>query len=199
MPPQATVIFASGVIHGSIAGLTVIVLLTEANVLWHASVAVQVSVTVPPQAPGVAVNVDEFEVPAIAQPSVRPLLYGMVLEAGMPPQATVIFASGVIVGNAAGLTVMVLLTGASGLLHGSVAVHVSVTVPPQGPGVAVNVEEFEVPAIWQPSERVLLYGMVLGAGTPPQATVIFASGVIVGNCAGLTVMVLLTEVNALWH
>ncbi len=140
MPPQATVIFASGVIHGSNAGLTVMVLLTEANALWHASVAVHVSVTVPPQGPGVAVNVDEFEVPAIAQPSVRPLLYGMVLEAGKPPHATVMFASGVIVGNAAGLTVMVLLTEASGLLHGSVAVQVSVTIPPQAPGIVENVD-----------------------------------------------------------
>ena len=53
------------------------------------------------------------------------------------------------VGNAAGLTVIVLLTEASALPHASVAVHVSVTVPPQGPGVAVNVEVLEVPLIKQ--------------------------------------------------
>ena len=39
------------------------------------------------------------------------------------------FAGAVIVGNAAGLTVIVLDTDASVLPHASVAVHVSVTVP----------------------------------------------------------------------
>ena len=49
--------------------------------------------------------------------------------------------------GAAGVTVMVLVTGASALPQASVAVHVSVIVPPQGPGVAENVEVFEVPFI----------------------------------------------------
>ena len=53
----------------------------------------------------------------------------------------------VIVGNVAGFTVITLDTDASGLPHASVAVHVSVTVPPQGPGVAVNVEALDVPFI----------------------------------------------------
>jgi hypothetical protein len=68
-----------------------------------------------------------------------------VLGAGKDPHATVIAAGAVIVGNAAGLTVMTLVTGASALPHASVAVQVSVTVPPQAPGVAVNVDGFEVP------------------------------------------------------
>ena len=54
------------------------------------------------------------------------------------------------VGKAAGLTIMVLETGAIVLPQASVAVHVSVTVPPQGPGVVVNVERFEDPVIRHP-------------------------------------------------
>ena len=49
----------------------------------------------------------------------------------------------------AGVTVMVLVTGASGLPQASVAVHVSVIDPPHGPGAAENVEVFEVPVIRQ--------------------------------------------------
>ena len=59
------------------------------------------------------------------------------------------FPGAVIVGNAAGLTVMVLVTGASALPQASVAVHVSVIVPPQGPGVALNVDVLEAPVIRQ--------------------------------------------------
>ena len=70
--------------------------------------------------------------------------------AGTPPHATVILAGAVIVGNAAGLTVIVRDTEASGRRQASVAVHVSVTVPPQTPGVAVNVEVTEVPLSSQP-------------------------------------------------
>jgi hypothetical protein len=146
---QVTVIFESAVIVGNAAGLTVIVLLTEANGLLHASVAVQVSVTIPPHTPGIVDNDEAFEVPEILQLPVRPLLNGSVLAAGSLPQATVVFAGAVIVGNVAGLTVIVLLTEVNALWHASVAVQVSVTIPPQGPGVAVNVEAFEVPVIWQ--------------------------------------------------
>ena len=53
------------------------------------------------------------------------------------------------VGNAAGLTVIVLETEVIVLPQGSVAVHVSVTVPPQAPGVAEKVEGLEVPVIRQ--------------------------------------------------
>ena len=60
-----------------------------------------------------------------------------------------IFAGAVIVGNAAGLTVIVLVTDARALPQASVAVHVSVTGPPQGPGVALNADGLEVPLIKQ--------------------------------------------------
>jgi hypothetical protein len=49
----------------------------------------------------------------------------------------------------AGVTVIVLVTGTSALPHASVAVHVSVIVPPQGPGAAEKVDVFEVPFIKQ--------------------------------------------------
>ena len=71
--PQATVMFAGGVANtGSAAGVTVIVLDTEARGLEQASVAAQVSVIVPPQGPGVADKVD-VAVPLIRQLPVRPL------------------------------------------------------------------------------------------------------------------------------
>ena len=67
-------IFDGAVIVGKVAGLTVMTRVTGTKVLPHTSVAVQVSVTVPPQAPGIAVNVDVFELPFNKQPSVKPLL-----------------------------------------------------------------------------------------------------------------------------
>jgi hypothetical protein len=42
---------------------------------------------------------------------------------------------------------MVLVTGARSLPHASLAVHVSVIVPPQGPGAAEKVEVADVPVI----------------------------------------------------
>ena len=72
-----------------------------------------------------------------------------MLAAGTDPQATVMAAGGVIVGNVAGLIVMVLVTGASTRPQGSVAVQVSVTVPPHTPGGAENVDGFDVPVIKQ--------------------------------------------------
>jgi hypothetical protein len=57
------------------------------------------------------------------------------------------------VGKAAGLTVIILDTGARTLPQASVAVQVSVTVPPQGPGVEVNVEGLEVPLIRHPPDN----------------------------------------------
>ena len=127
-----------------------IVLDTEASDLPHASVAVHVSVTGPPHALGVAVKVEVTEVPLTKHPPDRPFVNGKVLVAGIAPQATLMSAGAVIVGNAAGLTVMVRDTEASGRRQASVAVHVSVTVPPQTPGVAVNVEVTEVPLSSQP-------------------------------------------------
>ena len=58
-----------------------------------------------------------------------------------------IAAGAVIVGRAAGVTVIVLVTGTSALPHASVAVHVSVIVPPHGPGAAENVDVVDVPVI----------------------------------------------------
>ena len=147
--PHATVVAPGAVIVGNAAGLTVITLDTDARGLPHASVAVHVSVTVPPHAFGEALNVDGFEVPLSKQPPVNPFVYGMVLGAGNEPHATVIAPGAVIVGNAAGLTVITLDTDASGLPHASVAVHVSVTGPPHA-GTALNVDGLEVPLSKQP-------------------------------------------------
>ena len=58
---------------GAAAGVTVIIL-EAVIVLPHASVAVHVSVTVPPQADGVAEKVDGLEVPLIKQPPLNPLV-----------------------------------------------------------------------------------------------------------------------------
>ena len=49
------------------------------------------------------------------------------------PHGTVVAGMAVIVGNAAGLTVMFLDTDAIVLPQASVAVHVSTTVPPHAP------------------------------------------------------------------
>ena len=71
--PHETVTLAGGAENvGKVAGDTVIVLETGAIVLPHASVAAHVSTIVPPQAPGVAVLVEET-VPLIRQPA-PPLL-----------------------------------------------------------------------------------------------------------------------------
>ena len=48
-----------------------------------------------------------------------------------------------------GVTVIVLETGTNGLPHISVAVHVSVMVPPHKPGLVVKVDGFEVPEMRQ--------------------------------------------------
>ena len=66
--------FAGAVIVGNAAGLTVMILDTEAIVLPQGSAAVQVSVTVPPQAEGIAEKVDGLEVPFIKQPALNPLV-----------------------------------------------------------------------------------------------------------------------------
>jgi hypothetical protein len=144
-------------ITGSGAGLTVMIRDTGAIALPHASVAaVQVSTTVPPQAPGVALIVDRFEVPIIKQPPLNPLLKLIVLGAGILPQATVVGASAVMVGKVAGLTLIFLETGARLRPKLSVAVQVSTTVPPQAPGGALKVDGFEVPLTRQPPLRPLL-------------------------------------------
>ncbi len=72
--PQAAVVLAGAVIVGRVAGSTVIVLETEARGLPQISVAVHVSVTVPPQAAGAAEKVDGLEVPEIRQGPANPLV-----------------------------------------------------------------------------------------------------------------------------
>jgi len=195
--PHATVMAAGGVMVGRVAGFTVIMRETEAIVLPQVSVAVHVSVTVPPQISGVGVKVEGVDVPDILQIPVSPLLKLMVLVTGIAPQLTVNGAGAVMTGSAAGLTVIIRDTGVSGLPQASVAVHVSVTVPPQGPGLAVNVDGLEVPVIRHPPVNPLLKLMVLVAGKAPQSTVIAAGAVIVGSAAGETVMVLDTGASAL--
>jgi len=182
--PQSTVILPGAVIVGKAAGLTVIILETGARSLPQASFAVHVSVTDPPHAPGVTEKVEGLEVPLIRQPTERLLLKLKVLGAGMAPQATVVLAGAVMIGKSAGLTVMILETEAKALPQTSVAVHVSVTEPPQASGVDEKVEGLEVPLIRQSPDRLLLKLKVLGAGIAPQATVIFPGAVIVGKAAG---------------
>ena len=72
--PQATVILAGAIMVGNVEGLTVIVLDTDEIVLPQGSVAVQVSVAVPPQAGGVAPNVDELDVPVMRHDPLSPLV-----------------------------------------------------------------------------------------------------------------------------
>jgi hypothetical protein len=102
--PHATVIAAGAVIVGSAAGDTWITLDTDAIVLPQESVAVHVWVTSPPQAFGVAENVERSDIPEIRQVPLKPLLYASLLAAGIAPHATVIAAGAVIVGSAAGDT-----------------------------------------------------------------------------------------------
>ena len=112
------------------AGVTLIVLVTGTNALPQASVAVQVSVIVPPQAPGAAEKVDVFEVPVIRHDPAIPLVKLRVDAVGVAAHEMVITPGAVIVGNVAGVTVMALLPVIV-LPHASVNVHVSVSVPPQ--------------------------------------------------------------------
>jgi len=197
--PQFTIVFGRGVRVGNGAGSTVITRVTGARGLPHASVAVHVSVTGPPHAPGDALNVDGFEVPLIKQPPLNPLVNDMVLGAGNEPHEAVIGPGAVIVGNAAGLTVITLDTDARGLPHASVAVHVSVTGPPHALGDALNVDGFEVPLIKHPPVNPFVNDMVLGAGNEPHATVVAPGAVIVGNAAGLTVITRDTDARGRPH
>jgi hypothetical protein len=185
------VISAGGVIVGRVAGLMVMVRVTGVSALPQASVAVQVSVTVPPQAPdGIGENVEVFDIPVIRQPPDSPLVNAIVLEAGnAAPQAIVMAAGAVMVGKVAGLIVIVRVTGTRALPQASVAVHVSITVPPQVPGIAEKVEGLEVPLIRQLPVSPLVKGRVLEAGKVPQATVIPVGAVIVGRVAGLIVII----------
>ena len=85
---------------------------------------------------------------------------------------------------------MVLVTGTSALPHASVAVHVSVIVPPHGPGAAENVDVADVPVIRQEPASPLVNVSVDDAGVAPQAIVMGPGAVITGSAAGVTVIVL---------
>jgi len=63
------------------------------------------------------VKVDGFDVPVIKHPPVSPFVNDIVVDAGIAPQSTVIGPGAVIVGSAAGLTVIILETDASALSH----------------------------------------------------------------------------------
>ena len=105
------------------------VLVTGTSALPHASVAVHVSVIVPPHGPGAAENVDVADVPVIRQEPASPLVNVSVDDAGVAPQAIVMGPGAVITGSAAGVTVIV-LDPLIVLPHASVYVQLSVSVPP---------------------------------------------------------------------
>jgi len=105
------------------------VLVTGTSALPHASVAVHVSVIVPPHGPGAAENVDVADVPVIRQEPLSPLVNVSVDDAGVAPQAIVMGPGAVITGSAAGVTVIV-LDPLIVLPHASVYVQLSVSVPP---------------------------------------------------------------------
>lgn len=132
---------------------------TGARALPQASVAVHVSVIVPPHAPAGACTdkVERFDIPLIRHTPVSPFEYVKVLGVGTAPQATVISAGADITGKVAGLIVIVLVTGARTLPQASVAVHVSVTVPPHASaGIAEKVEASDVPLIRQAPDPPLV-------------------------------------------
>jgi hypothetical protein len=186
--PHAIVMPAGAVIVGNAAGVTVMLLL-PVIVRLHASVNVQVSVNVPPQPLVVPV------LTAVTEPDIRHVpedefVYATVGIPGTTSQATVALTGGAVnTATGAGVTVIVLETDASGLPQISVAVHVSVIVPPHGPGVALNVDVLEAPLIKQEPLCPLVYGSVPDAGVTPQAMVIPAGAVIPGKAAGVTVIV----------
>ena len=75
MASQATVTSGGGAVNtAGGAGVTVMILITGVSTLPQASVAVQVSVIVPPHGPGVAEKVDVLDVPVIRQEPVSPLV-----------------------------------------------------------------------------------------------------------------------------
>ena len=106
-----------------------IVLVTGTSTLPHASVAVHVSVIVPPHGPGAAEKVDVADVPVIKQDPLSPLVNVRVDDGGVAPHAIVIGPGAVITGSAAGVTVIV-LDPEIVLPHASVYVQLSVSVPP---------------------------------------------------------------------
>ena len=103
--------------------------------------------SVPPH-PVIAPVLMAVTVPEMRQVPLAAFVKLMVGTAGIAPHATVTSAGDVIKdAGAAGVTVIVLVTGVSDLPHASVAVQVSVIVPPQGPGAAERVDVLDIPVI----------------------------------------------------
>jgi hypothetical protein len=178
--PHATVISdtAANVVAG--AGLTWIVL-DAVSTLPQASVAVHDSVTSPPQALGIGPKV-EVAVPLMPQLPVKPLLYNNELVLALP-HGTVISDTLWNVAAGAGLTCIVREV-LSTLPQASVAVHDSVTSPPQALGIGPKVE-VAVPLIPQLPVKPLLYESELVLALP-HATVISLADAKVAAGAGLT-------------
>ena len=101
----------------------------------------------------------------------------------------------VIIGKAVGLTVIVLETESRVLPQVSIAVHVSVTFPPQEFGAVEKVDGFDISFIKHVPFNSLLNEMVLGKGRPPQATVMSSGAVIIGKAAGLTEITLVVVIS----
>jgi hypothetical protein len=114
------------------------ILVTGASTLPQASVAVHVSVMVPPHGPGAVEKVDVLEVPVIRHDPLSPLVNVRVDDAGVAPQAIVLAAGAIIPGSAAGVTVIA-LDPLITLPHASVNVQESVSVPPHPVTVPVRV------------------------------------------------------------
>src|SRR6188474_1548038 len=167
---------------GAAAGCTTIVLVLV-MVCPH-TVAVHVSVTLPPHTPGSVPNVDVAD-PLNKQPPSRPLVY-VSEDVTAPPQATVIVPAAANVGVAAGDTTMVLVLVM--VCPQCVVVHVSVTFPPQAPGIVPRLE-FTDPLTKQ-APLPPLVKVKLCVVAPPQATVMVGAAANSGAAAGDTTIVL---------
>ena len=141
-PPHETLISETVANTGAAAGLTWMI--REVVMVLPQTVAFHVSVTSPPQAPGMVLSV-EVTVPVSWQLPVKPLSYVSSWVVA-PPQATVIADCTGNDGVKAGLTWMI--REVVMVLPQTVAVHVSVTSPPQALGIVLKVD-VTVPVSWQ--------------------------------------------------
>ena len=167
--------------EGVAAGLTWMNL--DAVIVVPQTVAVHVSVTSPPHAPGIVLKVD-MTVPVSWQLPVNPLSYVSSWVVA-PPQATVMAFWAGNDGVNAGLTWIILEVVIT--LPQTVAVHVSVTSPPQAPGRVLKVD-LTVPVSWQLPVKPLSY-VSSWVVAPPHATVIADWAGNDGVNAGLTWMI----------
>ena len=111
-------------------------MILEAVIVVPQTVAVHVSVTSPPQAPGMVLRVD-VAIPWILQSPCNPLSYASSWVVA-PPHGTVMSATVANEGVAAGLTWITLDFVIK--VPQTVAVHVSVTSPPHAPGMVLRVD-----------------------------------------------------------